>query len=45
MKIFAENGINGDFLRRVNNEYVNTFFNIKYTINGRGHVIKHFNFY
>jgi hypothetical protein len=45
MKIFAEHGINGDFLRRVNNEYVNTFFNIKYTINGRGHVIKHFNFY
>lgn len=45
MKIFANHGIDGDFLRRVDNKYVNTFFGIYYTINSKGNVTKYFNLY
>lgn len=45
MALFAKNGINGDFLRKVGDCYVNTYFNIKYSINKNGRLIKGFNFY
>ena len=44
MEIFAFNGINGDFLRRVGNRYVNTFFNISYIINSNGKILKSFSY-
>ena len=45
MEIFANHGIDGDFLRRVDNKYVNTFFGIYYTINNKGNITKYFNLY
>ena len=45
MAKFAEYGINGDFLRRTEeNVYVNTFFGISYTINQRGTISKTFKY-
>lgn len=44
MELFAKNRINGDFLRKVGNDYVNTFFNIRYTINSNGKITQYFSY-
>lgn len=45
MKIFAKNGIDGDFLRKIgDNQYVNTFFEVTYSINEKGTISKTFKY-
>lgn len=45
MKIFAKNGIDGDSLRKIGeNEYVNTYFGVKYTLNQNGNLTKYFKY-
>ena len=45
MAIFAKNGIDGDFLRKIGkNQFVNTFFGITYRINEKGTISKTFRY-
>lgn len=45
MAMFAENKIDGDSLRKIGeNEFVNTFFNIKYSFNQNGKLMKTYHY-
>lgn len=45
LKLFADNGIDGDALRKIDdNRYVNTFFNITYSISKNGKIEKSFKY-
>ena len=45
MELFAKNGIDGDSLRKIGkNEYVNTYFGIKYSFNKNGTLMRHYNY-
>lgn len=45
LSIFAKNGIDGDALRKIkDNTYVNTYFNITYSISQNGRITKTFKY-
>lgn len=45
LAIFAKNGIDGDALRKIkDNTYVNTYFNITYSISQNGRITKSFKY-
>ena len=45
LSIFAKNGIDGDALRKIkDNTYVNTYFNITYSISQNGRITKSFKY-